>query len=382
MASLRKKIGSRYWFACFNLPDGRRTQRSTGTTKRDLAQKIANDYEVAARARMTEAQVRRVLSDLHRVTGGAAIGSASVKDYLDQWVKAKTGSVSDSTRTAYESTAKEFRDFLEDRADIQMLYMTKADVAKFRDHVASTRSASTANNRLKILRVAFQQAYRDGVIDDNLAAKVPLMKVPAGETARRAFTLNELKTLLAVADDEWKGMIFFGVYTGQRLGDIVRLRWENIDLETGILALTTQKTRRRQILPLASPLKKWIENRRVPDASPKVPVFPTLLGQLEATGRVSRLSNQFYDLMASAGIVPPRSHAKKDDGQGRDGRRTRNDLSFHSLRHTATSLMKNAGISPAIVQEFLGHDSKAVSQQYTHIELDALRKAANALPLL
>jgi len=42
--------------------------------------------------------------------------------------------------------------------------------------------------------------------------------------------------------------------------------------------------------------------------------------------------------------------------------------------------MKNAGISPAFVQEFIGHDSATVSRHYTHIETDALRKAANALP--
>jgi hypothetical protein len=42
--------------------------------------------------------------------------------------------------------------------------------------------------------------------------------------------------------------------------------------------------------------------------------------------------------------------------------------------------MKNAGISPAIVQEFVGHDSKAMSEHYTHIELASLREAADAIP--
>ena len=50
------------------------------------------------------------------------------------------------------------------------------------------------------------------------------------------------------------------------------------------------------------------------------------------------------------------------------------------FRHTATSLMKNAGISPAIVQEFIGHDSPEMSANYTHIEMDAMRKAADAMP--
>ncbi len=55
-------------------------------------------------------------------------------------------------------------------------------------------------------------------------------------------------------------------------------------------------------------------------------------------------------------------------------------LTFHSLRHSATSILKNAGVSPAVVQEFIGHDSKAVSQNYTHIEMEAMRRATDLMP--
>ena len=78
---------------------------------------------------MTEAQVRRVLSDLHRQHSGAALSSTTVRSYLDQWVRAKTGTVADSTKAAYETVARDFCDFLSTRADLQLLYITKADVA-------------------------------------------------------------------------------------------------------------------------------------------------------------------------------------------------------------------------------------------------------------
>ena len=55
-------------------------------------------------------------------------------------------------------------------------------------------------------------------------------------------------------------------------------------------------------------------------------------------------------------------------------------LTFHSLRHSATLILKNAGVSPAVVQEFIGHDSKAVSQNYTHIEMEAMRRATDLMP--
>ena len=81
-----------------------------------------------------------------------------------------------------------------------------------------------------------------------------------------------------------------------------------------------------------------------------------------------------------AGLLARKSHKKKEGAQGRSGRHEINRISFHALRHTATSLMKNAGISPAIVQEFIGHESEAVNRAYTHIETAAMKRAADALP--
>jgi integrase len=381
MASLRRKPNSRYWIACFNLANGGRSQRSTKTTNKKLAQKFADEYEAAARNRATETQVRRVLSDLHRMHSGSALRSTSVREYLEQWMAAKNGTISESTKAAYSAAARDLCRFLGDRADGELLYLGKADIGAFRDDVASSRTATTANNRLKILRIALQQAWRDGVVDENPAAKVSLLKCRNDESSRRPFTSDELRRLIRLAEGDWKGVILCGLYTGQRLGDLVRLRWSNIDLERATLSLTTQKTQRRQILPIAKPLRCWFETRRQEGASVERPVFPTLSLRLKESGKVSTLSNQFFKLLSSAGLVAPRSHEKRAESPGRKGRRVISDLSFHSLRHTATSLMKNAGVSPAIVQEFVGHNSKAMSEHYTHIELASLRDAAEALPI-
>ncbi|MES2707976.1 MAG: hypothetical protein V4726_15390, partial [Verrucomicrobiota bacterium] len=62
MASLRKKATSTYWFACFALPDGRRAQRSTKTADRRLAQKLADQFESAARDKITATQARKIIS--------------------------------------------------------------------------------------------------------------------------------------------------------------------------------------------------------------------------------------------------------------------------------------------------------------------------------
>jgi integrase len=56
------------------------------------------------------------------------------------------------------------------------------------------------------------------------------------------------------------------------------------------------------------------------------------------------------------------------------------DTSFHSLRHTAVSLLKDAGIPDAVVMALVGHESAAMSHRYTHVGKEALAKAARSLP--
>ena len=181
-----------------------------------------------------------------------------------------------------------------------------------------------------------------------------------------------------MAKGEWKGLILAGLYTGQRLGDLARLRWDAVDFERAILTLTTRKTIRRQILPIPSGLLGWLKAAHRASPANAAEIFPQANEKVRVKERVGLLSNQFHRLMVEAGVAEPRSHQKLK--AGRKGPRDVSQVSFHSLRHTVTSLLKNAGGSPAIVQEFVGHESKAVSQNYTHIDTAALRKAAALLP--
>jgi integrase len=95
-------------------------------------------------------------------------------------------------------------------------------------------------------------------------------------------------------------------------------------------------------------------------------------------GRTGTLSRQFSELMAQAGLGTDVSHASKR--KGRSAKRTASDTSFHSIRHSAVSLLKDAGIPDATIMELVGHQSAAMSAHYTHVGHDSLTKAANSLP--
>jgi integrase len=377
MAYLRRVPRSPYWIAGFNLPDGRRTQRSTKTADRKLATKLATQWEEAARQRITEAQARRVLSDIHEQVHGSRLAASNVGDYATQWLGRKQGETSPVTLRAYRHAVDEFTAFLGDKATQPIHYVTPAQVAAWRDAAAKKATHRTANNKLKIIRTLFQSAWRDGLLTENPAAKVQTLK--NGEASRRPFTLGELKAVLRVASQEWRGMILAGLYTGQRLKDIASLTWANVDTERGEISLSTSKTRRRQIIPIAKPLGAYLDELPASD-DPRAPLFPSALPLAQRAGGTSALSTQFHSILASAGLVKARAITHTSTGKGRDAPRERSQISFHSLRHTATSMLKNAGVSEAIARDIVGHESAEISRHYTHIEESAKRKALAKLP--
>jgi integrase len=375
MASLRKHPKSKFWFACITLPDGRQTQRSTKLIDRKKALRFAEKIEEAGRgAKLVERQARKIIAEIYRLKNdGQRLPGSTARDFLGSWIANKERETAQSTARSYRDHLRKFIDALGRKADCDLNDITRADVIAFRDNMHKRLSAASANQGLKTVRMALKDALVAELVDRNVALGVKRAKHRGEKNARRPFTFPEMKKILKSADPEWQGMILFGLYTGQRLSDISKLTFQNLDLESDELAFVSRKTGRPMRIPLAAPLQRFIAKVPAGD-DPTQPLFP----RAHATNRTGTLSNQFYDIMADAGLVESRNHQANADG--RSVARRFNAIGFHSLRHTATSLMKNAGISPAIVQDIIGHDSPAISAHYTHIDETAKRKALSAMP--
>jgi integrase len=377
MASLRRHPKSQYWIACFSDAEGRPTQRSTKCTDKGEAWRIALKFEDAAReargGRLVESQARRVIADIYAIANKEGLPTSSIRGFLQTWVKRKEMETGEKTSRRYEIVTDQFTKFLGQKANRDLMHLTSRDVLGFRDELASRVTASTVNISIKVLRVALNQAKRDGFVNANEAERVSLLRHDRFQ--RRAFTLRELKTILSRADTEWKGMILTGIYTGLRLGDIALLTWDKVDLERGQVQVGTAKTGRIVALPIARPLLRHFKTL---PRTPRQPVFPEAHAQQEKSPYSGVLSRRFYQILVSAGLVAPRTH--DSTGKGRSAKRAQNELSFHCLRHTATSLLKNANVSDAIARDIIGHESAAVSANYTHIDMKTKRKAVNSLP--
>jgi integrase len=406
MASIWKDPRSPYWLACFTGYVGVRAQqlkRSTATTNKKLARRLADELEEAARGKRTTERIKEFLendedlkADLKakraahhafdfalRHTTGSGLGSKSARGFITHWLTRTKSEVSPATWAKYDQTVRLFLTFLEGKAEQDLSTIRQDDIARFRDEQAQRVARSTANVMLKIVRIFFTAAEADGVIIRNEARHVKKLKVKNEQSSRRAFTLPELKNILAQCDDEWRSLILFGFYTGQRLGDLAALTWQNLDLEQKELRLSSRKTGRVVVIPLAAPLLRHVEQLPAGD-DPKQPLHPRASELVAKHGRAGALSNQFGNILAAAGLTETRTHKVEDEDErkGRAARRVVSEISFHSLRHTNVSLLKNAGVSDAVAQDLVGHESAEVSRLYTHIEDKAKREAVNKLPVI
>jgi integrase len=381
MASIRQREGSKFWFGCVTLPNGRRVQRSTKEADRKKAQKIAEQWEAATHGRVTARQTQKVIADLYRDITGQRLVFPTVREYFDAWVARKKPETASSTYRFYHDKAQAFLGWLGKRADEQIALIDRQDILDFRAAELKRVSPRSVNHAIKFLRMVFKTAKEDGKYhDENPASGVKVAKL-RDVSRRRGFTIPEIRRVLEIANDEWRSLIYFGLYTGQRLGDLARLTWQNVDLDRDEIRFVSCKTGRTMIIPIAQPLRAQIESLPAGD-DPHQPLHPRAFASVEKSGGVKTLSRQFYELLADAGLAKAKAHRKRESAPGRDGHRELSQISFHSLRHTATSLMKNAGINASVVMDIIGHESEAISAHYTHIDEETKRKAIALLPAI
>jgi integrase len=356
MASLRKFPRSPYWYACISLPDGRQRQFSTGTDDKAEAYALAVAAERALR-KPAASSIRNALLRLADEYHPAVALPAG--QWIRIWANGRRGTIAASSILAYNHIAEGFADWLDANGIDDLAAITPDVIVRWRNGL--DKAASSKNTAVKIISVALATAAKAGHLPANPCTQVQRLR--QAKPRRREFRAPELRILLDAVRGEWRVLTLAGLYTGQRLNDLAVLRWSNLDLDAGTILLHTAKTGRLIHLPLLPPVLEAIlalPAGDTPDAH--------LLPGIAALAPSSR-SNQFRRILVSCGLA-----VKRGTRSGATCR-TPSELSFHSLRHSATTMLKAAGVSDAIARAIIGHESEAISRAYTHLDLETIRAA-------
>jgi integrase len=370
-----------FWIACYNGvgTDGmvRRLKRSTKTTDRKLAQKLADEWEtlekLAGEKRLTESHCRKVIAQMYERTTGEPLLFHTAREWLNEWVESKRTETEQRALLKYKQIVNEFLAHIGKKADHLLREITQVDIRSWRDALKHKGlAAPTVNHAIKILRMPFNAAHDAGHIEINPTKNaVRPLQDEARNGEKDVFTPEQIAELIKAAPSEdWKGAILCGYYTGLRLRDVADLEWSAVDLDKRTITVTTRKTLRTVTVPIHPQFRAWLEKQT--RGIGKAPVFPTLAGK--SGGGKSGLSMAFKRIMERAKIKG--RLLREATGEGR----SQSSLSFHSLRHSFNSAMANAGVSSEVRQKLTGHASAQMNAQYTHHELEELHSAVSVIP--
>ena len=243
-------------------------------------------------------------------------------------------------------------------------------------------SPSTSGKVLRVLRVIMRHALVSELIDRD-----PCLAIRAPKVDRQPvdfLTVDEAAEMLEAADGFMKPLLAVAAYAGLRQGEILALRWSDLDFKKKAISVTrsyrpgmgftSPKTATSvRTVPMVNTLKEILVDWRPHIAGPDDLVFPN-----EDGGPLDRANLIHRKLMAKKESgEKPKEVERFESILTRAGIRR---IRFHDLRHTFASLSIEAGVDVKTLQGIMGHSSITVTMDvYGHLYTSSLERAGIVL---
>jgi integrase len=350
------------WTAVVDLPPdpttgNRRQKRVTARTKKEVELEVA---QLIGKAQ----------------TGFTDAGKVTVAEFLENWLV----SVAPSLRS---STARRYRDVVRlhitsQIGRLRLGRLTPADVQRlYANRLDAGLSSTSVHHVHAILHRALDQGVKWGLLSRNVTDAVDPPRRHSPEM--QVWSANDAAKVLAAANgDALEALWHLALTTGMRRGELLGLRWSDVDLDVGTLSVRrtlsrgstsrleagepkTTAGRRRVALPASTVerLRRHATKQKElwlsvgPGYADRDLVFATVNG---TPIHPNTLSRAYAKLIERAGV--PR-------------------IRFHDLRHTSATLLLASGEHPKVVQERLGHASISETlDRYSHVSPDMQQRAA------
>lgn len=267
--------------------------------------------------------------------------------------------------------------------------ITPPRIAEWRDELLATpkkfggvRSPADVNRTIAALSSAMSHAVKElGWIERNPCERVKKPKEAGGRI--RFLSDDELPILLdAVRVSEHPDLlpaVLLALTTGARKGEILGLRWSQIDFKRRTITLNHGETKNNagRALPLSGEVAELLQARNKVRKIDDDRVFPPREKHKELV-----LREPWKAALVAAGIdlrnaTRNRRHQKADEG--RESPVMTSDFRWHDLRHTAASYLTMAGVSAIEVARVLGHKTLSMSLRYSHLAPDRVTELGDKL---
>jgi len=201
-----------------------------------------------------------------------------------------------------------------------------------------TLMGSTLNREIACLKTIARRAMLDRLIDRN---PVEGLRMFREQSRNRTLTPEEYQRLLENCSLHYRPVVMLAYDTGMRRGEILGLKWDQVDLKAGVISLRADET-------------KTQENREIP-----------LDGALKAliAGIPKTLGSPYVFTFRGHGLTDPKTAFLRACQ-----RASIPDFRFHDLRHCAVTNFRKAGVSDSTIMSISGHKTYAVFRRYDRID--------------
>ncbi len=236
--------------------------------------------------------------------------------------------------------------------------ITAQNIEQYKAYLLEKRKLTpkSVNNYLSILSKCLKSAVESEIL--KTIPKIKLLKVPPQKYDY--LTEAETEQLLQHSIGMWHDMILLAVKTGLRFGELIALKWEDVDFKTQILTIGrnivhgiegSPKNNRTRTIPLTQSVIEMLSQKKqnngyiLHDNNGKPLYYTCCLKHLHKICKLAELRT----------------------------------ISWHILRHTFASHLAAKGISVFAIKELLGHSDIKMTMRYSHVNLPILKDAIELL---
>jgi integrase len=308
-------------------------------------------------------------------------GAMTVGEYLDGWLKASRDTVRQSTHERHKELVEIHIKPALGRLRLKDLNPAHARFF-YRERLDSGLAPATVHKIHAVLHKALKAAVSDGLVPRNAAAGLKLPRIAAEEI--NPLDSEEARRFLEAAretPDRLEALYVLALNTGMRQGELLALKWDDVDLERGMLQVRRTLTRTGGSYSLGEPKTKKSRRTIRLTAGAVEALRKHLRGQLEEMERMGSLYQPGGLVFATeTGTIINPSNLRNRSFKPLLKRAGLRQIRFHDLRHTCATLLLSKNVNPKVVSEMLGHASVRITlDTYSHLMPDTQEKAARAL---
>lgn len=279
------------------------------------------------------------------------IPASNLSVLIQQFVSYQKGVGARSWKGFFQVQALAFQRWL--GSDPPISSISLRDLQHYQAHRAASTSPSTANRSFQVLHRMFAMAVEWDLLRSNPAKGIKKLREPGGH--ERFLAHEEQRKLIEACQEPFQSLVFVALRTGMRRGELLSLRGRDVDLRRSLITLPMTKKgtpRHLHLLPQVRDILSTLIRRR-PDQQERI--FVNSKGRPYSPWGVKA---NFQRAVRRSGLPKTR---------------------FHDLRHTFASDALAAGVSLAVLRDFLGHSTVKTTERYAHLADEQIRSAVGLM---